>query len=338
MRNLRRSAWKAAVVLCVGVVGSNLPVLSPNRVLADDIPLDSIQVPLDSTSPESGIVPPRSSKLGFRLFKSASSKPAPTRPNVGPIKRSFARLQDGFESLPRPNLKLPTLKGPKSQLHAQPATVSDEPKSLLPSQKADMAIAAARMAEGSGDIEKAIELYLSAIEQDRQRTDASVRMAILHDQQGKFEEADKIYQMACEVAPSNSDLHCAYGYSLYLRGRLDKAEEQLRQAIQLRTGDARAHNNLGLVLAQAGHPDEAIKEFRAGGCSESQSRANLAYAMALNGQWEEARREFERVLRADPKSDTAREGLRVVDRLSRQSVSKNVQPASATIERPRERR
>ena len=182
--------------------------------------------------------------------------------------------------------------------------------------------------EDSGDVGRATELYLTALEHDRQRTDALVRLAILHDRQEKFEEADKIYQMACDVAPQDPNLHCAYGYSLYLRGRLPEAEQQLRQAIQLRRGDARAHNNLGLVLAQAGRQEEAIKEFRAGGCSASQSRTNLAFAMALNGQPEEARHEFERVLQSDPKSDAAREGLRVVERVSRQN-GPHIQPSSS---------
>ena len=72
---------------------------------------------------------------------------------------------------------------------------------------------------------------------------------------------------------------------------------------------ARAHNNLGLLLAKDGKVDEAFAEFSAAGLRPDEAHQNVAFVMSTERRWDEARRQYELAIAANPASTTARDRL-----------------------------
>src|SRR5581483_4349081 len=119
----------------------------------------------------------------------------------------------------------------------------------------------------------------------------------------------EMYRKALALRPGDPDIFCDVGYSFYLQRRWAEAEMNLRQAIALRPNHARAHNNLGLLLARTGRDAESLAEFRRAGCAEAEARANVAFALSLEGNLPQAREQYRKALAADASSKTARAGL-----------------------------
>jgi len=180
---------------------------------------------------------------------------------------------------------------------------------VKPEQKADVQMAVARSLENQGQTDQAIKVYLEVLKKDSRRVDACHRLALLYDKKGDGETARRYYQIALKTDAKNADLLCDFAYSCYLRKQWTEAEAGLRRAIALDPDHARAHNNLGLLLARTNRPSDALREFAKAGCSEAAARSNLAFALSLEGQLQEAEKQFELALAADPNLKTAREGL-----------------------------
>jgi Tfp pilus assembly protein PilF len=219
--------------------------------------------------------------------------------------------------------------------HAQPAvnqsaaTVSAAPTNAKPTprQVADVQMALGRSLERGGDLEQASAAYREVLKHDPSRVDAYARLAAVDACQGKFDEATEFFKKALAAQPGSANLYCDMGYTLYLQGRWDEARMNLRQALALQPDHERAHNNLGLVLARTGHSNEALLEFRKAGCGPADAQNNLAFALALEGRWEEAQTHYGRALAADPSSPAARKGLREVQELVARG---NSAPSAAT--------
>ena len=197
--------------------------------------------------------------------------------------------------------------------HLSPPEEDNARPVLKARQAADIQVAMGRTLEKRGDLERAQAAYLEALKQDPGRGDACARLAVLYDRQGNFTRSAELYRMAHELQGDDPSLCCNEGYSLYLQGRWREAEASLRRAIALDPAGPRAHNNLGLALAHSGRAPEALAEFRQAGCSEAEAEANLAFALAVEGAWAEARAHYERALTADPKLGPARKGLQKVN-------------------------
>jgi tetratricopeptide (TPR) repeat protein len=175
--------------------------------------------------------------------------------------------------------------------------------------KAELQMAVARSFEREGKLDQATKIYLAVARRGCRRAQAYHRLALLHDKQGKGSQAEEYYQAALKEDPRNAAIHCDLGYSYYLRQRMAEAEQSLRKAVALDPEMARAHNNLGLLLARTGRKDAALEEFALANCTEAQARANLAFALTLEEQWDDAAGEYRLALAADPTLATARKGL-----------------------------
>jgi Tfp pilus assembly protein PilF len=182
-----------------------------------------------------------------------------------------------------------------------PSAEAGQPE-LGPRQVADVKVALGQTLEKRGQVAEAMAAYTEALKADPSRADACLRQAVLSDQQGQFAESAELYNKALALRPGDPDIYCDMGYSLYLQQRWAEAEMNLRQALALRHDHRRAHNNLGLVLAHTDRPEEAMAEFRKAGCSETDARANLAFALAMDGRWPEARQQYADALAKDPSS------------------------------------
>lgn len=205
---------------------------------------------------------------------------------------------------------LPNL-APKAPMASQALPGEGQPWSGPPSaqQKADIQVAVARSLEKQGEVDRAIEIYLDAVKKDDGQIAAYHRLAVLHDRKGDCKAAEGFYRRALAKEPDNPQLLCDYGYNCYLQRRWAEAESNLRKAIALAPDLARAHNNLALVLARTGTEAEALHEFQQAGCREGQARTNLGFAFMSESRWDDARRQFQLALQADPTSTAAQDGL-----------------------------
>lgn len=190
----------------------------------------------------------------------------------------------------------------------------NDPVKVTAKQAADVQIALGRSMEQQDDFEGAIGAYKIAIQKDPRRADAYNRLAILHDRQGKFQQSAEYYQKALDLKPGDAELFADKGYSLYLQRRWAEAEMNLKQAVVLKPNLARAHNNLGLVLANNRRVEEALAEFKKSGLSDADAHVNVAFALALDNQTEEAREHYETALALNPSSESARLGLNDLNR------------------------
>jgi len=188
--------------------------------------------------------------------------------------------------------------------------------SLRPEQKADIQFALGIAAERRGRTDEAKKIYLEVVKAVPGRADAHHRLALLHDRKGACPSAEPHYQQAIRLDPKNAQLHCDLGYSYYLQQRWEEAEASLRRAVALDPELSRAHNNLGLMLGRTGRNAEALEAFAAAGCGQAEAYANLAYALALADQTDDAVTEFRRALRVDPNLKTARDGLASLETLA----------------------
>jgi Tfp pilus assembly protein PilF len=214
------------------------------------------------------------------------------------------------------NLWPPLARSKRPQRPPQEAEPSIE---LDLKQKADVEMAVGRSLERKGQTDQAVKIYLDVIRKDGRRGDAYHRLAVLYDKKGEPEESARCYREALKRTADNAELYADFGYSCYLQKRWDEAEANLQKALRLDGELTRARNNLGLLLARTGRPEEALAEFRRAGCSPSDAHANLAFAMVLEERWDEARREFELALDADPSSKAAQDGLSALGAMAAKS-------------------
>lgn len=169
----------------------------------------------------------------------------------------------------------------------------------------DALVAEARALDREGQVDQAIKAYAAIVQRDPARSAAYHRLGVLYDKKGDHERSARSYEMALQLDPLNAELHCDYGYSCYLQRRWKEAEKALRTALRLNPGLARAHNNLGLLLARTGRDREALGEFAKAGCTEAETRSNLAIALAIEQRWNETQSQRQPALAANPAAKPA---------------------------------
>jgi tetratricopeptide (TPR) repeat protein len=109
-----------------------------------------------------------------------------------------------------------------------------------------------------GDIEKAIEYYNKAVEEDGYFNMSRMNLALLYFQQGLVDESESVYLKIIEQEPD-------YGYTYYMLGllyhetnRKDKALEYLEKACNKEPANANASYNYALMLQQENRNSEAL--------------------------------------------------------------------------------
>ncbi len=180
---------------------------------------------------------------------------------------------------------------------------------MTPKQEADIQYAQARVLESDGELAQASVLYLEVIKRDKTRADALHRLGIIAYQQAQFEASNEWFHKAIKAKGNDAEICCDFGYSLYGQGRLVEAESMLKSALQVQPDHPRAHNNLGLVYAHSGQQESALDQFRLGGASQAQSYSNVALALALDGDLNQAKQIYHKALELDANCQSARRGL-----------------------------
>jgi tetratricopeptide (TPR) repeat protein len=85
--------------------------------------------------------------------------------------------------------------------------------------------------------------------------------ALLAESSGRLSQAIELYQQAIGLSPSNPVLHFNLGNTLYAQGRLIESRASFQKALALDDGYAEAWNNLGNVHLELEQWKEAIEAF-----------------------------------------------------------------------------
>lgn len=121
-------------------------------------------------------------------------------------------------------------------------------------------------------------------------------------------------EKAIALDPTLADAHTSIGAAYWLADwRWDDAERELRRATQLNPNYALGRSVLGLMLISVGRQDDGLAEVR-----RSLELDSLSLFVAVNAQWayfyarrlDESVAQGEKVLRINPRYDSAHGGLR----------------------------
>jgi Flp pilus assembly protein TadD len=113
-----------------------------------------------------------------------------------------------------------------------------------------------------GQMEPAIEHYLTALKIDPSNTEAHNNLGIAYSRIGKVEQAFAHLSRSIQLRPDYAEARSNLGAVLVEKGEVDPAITHYLTAIQIRPNYAEARNNLGVAYFKKGMVDEAIDQFR----------------------------------------------------------------------------
>lgn len=119
-----------------------------------------------------------------------------------------------------------------------------------------------------GQADRAVDLYLRAIDSDPENMLAHYHLGEVLAHDGNFDGAYKTYSKVLALRPANPREAEVYYDAIYQmgsididRGDLDKAERKLERVLQDRPGHPHVHYTYGKLLLQLGRDEEAQKAF-----------------------------------------------------------------------------
>jgi len=196
-----------------------------------------------------------------------------------------------------------------------------------------------------GHRERALELVDSALKLDPHLSEAEIQKAALLRQTGRPAEARKTLDAALDADPDDPPLNAAYaqmaemaagdfaaaearlrkalerdpflvsgwrllGQTLEQTGRGGEAVDAYREGLRRRPDDADLHARLGLLLARSGGPPETEAHLREAQRLSETPRPELSVALgawlAEHGRYQEAEKEYAKVLAVEPRNPGAR--------------------------------
>ena len=125
---------------------------------------------------------------------------------------------------------------------------------------------------------------------------------------GQYDEALALYQGLLEEDPKNGQLHYAVGSVFYLKVAFEDAVRHLEESFRLDPDQLLSPYYLGMVARKQGRNEEAIRVFRKilnKHPGHVLTYEGLAMSLVKEKQYEEARRNFERAIELNPDSARA---------------------------------
>ena len=175
-------------------------------------------------------------------------------------------------------------------------------------EKLESQLSLARLSERHGQHEYATQVYKAILRKHPENVAAYHRLAVIAARESEFAEAETHFQKALELGDRSAHLLADVGYYFYLRDQLDEAEKLLRESLEADHNQKGARTNLALVLGEQGRFDDAYAEFNKV-LSDGESHANMGYIYSLNGDLDQAEREFHIALSLDNTLRPAAEAL-----------------------------
>jgi len=137
-------------------------------------------------------------------------------------------------------------------LEAALAEQDDDELTYLPVQENGYRYLLAYLYQQSGDLERARDLYETALEKNFGLYMAHVRLAEIHRAQGDVEGALRERRLAVEASPDDPTLLLDLGVAQAKAGRVADAMQSLSAMTALQPRDARPYYLLGLLLQATG--------------------------------------------------------------------------------------
>ena len=153
---------------------------------------------------------------------------------------------------------------------------------------------------------------------DQMRAYALWQQGYLLHLNGRYQAAVDSFRESVEVLPT-AEGHTFLGWSLSMLGHLEQAIAECKRAIALDPDFGNPYNDIGAYLIELGRPDEAVpwlekaisaKRY----CCYQFAHSNLGRVRLMQGNFQAARRSFERALRHDPDYLPARMALEYLDK------------------------
>lgn len=130
----------------------------------------------------------------------------------------------------------------------------------LAPEKVSAHIGLADSLERCGELQDAVEEYLSILKADPKNPDIYLKLGNIYidDQPNK---AIDYYNKALEIVPDSAAVYCCIGVALKSQGKLDTAISRFEHATKLKPELVEAHYNLGLTYFEKGDIKSAIECF-----------------------------------------------------------------------------
>ena len=188
------------------------------------------------------------------------------------------------------------------------AKIASAPEAKPPKVLPETHLAAARLFESRGMLDRAITQYRRAIAVNHSLTEAYHRLGLLLSIQGRREEAQATLRRAVKLEPDNAILRNNLGFELLLAQRWEESARELKRAIALRPGFTRAHVNLGMAQSRLGRFDQALASFKKV-LPEADAYYNLGLMYRGQHRYVEAAGAFNRARAINPDFGAARTQL-----------------------------
>jgi tetratricopeptide (TPR) repeat protein len=154
----------------------------------------------------------------------------------------------------------------------------------------------------TGDLAGAIKDYQQALAIDPLSSRAQRRLGSTLGLAGQGSEGLIVLQKALEIEPENALLWYEKALIESETGKRDQAISDLRRALQIKPDFADAQNNLGIDLVQAGDTRAAETAFRAALTTnpyDAGTRANLGRLLAGRSDWKQAAFQLQKAVQLD---------------------------------------
>ncbi len=185
-----------------------------------------------------------------------------------------------------------------------PISLANQPQDI----GADLHFQAAQVYESQQNITGAITHFQKALAISPRDPKILVAFGRLYDRRGELRTAEGLYQQALQIDPNDCAALNALGICYAKQGNLDAALAHLARASQLQPQNTRYKNNMANVLADAGRIDEAYASL-VSVHGEAGAHYNLGYLLLQQGKRDEARRELQLALQANPYLEQAHKVL-----------------------------
>ena len=181
--------------------------------------------------------------------------------------------------------------------------------------KPDMAVARRRLGAAlrqAGSLDRAERELLEARKQSPSDSRVRKELGLVYIDMARAEQAAAEFRAAVAIDATLPENHNNLAGALVRLGRASEAEAAYREAIRLQPDLAEANFGLGNLLAARGETELAQQHWREALASDPRSapvRYHYALTLIQQGQWAAAREQLEAAVEADPSMDAARLAL-----------------------------
>lgn len=181
-----------------------------------------------------------------------------------------------------------------------------------PTGSPDLFIAAAKLSERNGQIEKARQQFHQGLTMAPRHVQGLIEFGRLEDRQGRLPEAEKLYRAAVGVNPHNPTALNDLALCVARQGRLDESAQLLQQAIDMQPDKALYRNNMATVLVEQRRDQEALAHLTAVH-GPSAANYNLGQLLSKRGRSQDAAQYFAAAVEIDPQMTQAHEALAALE-------------------------